>query len=357
MFFRLIDVKPGRGKYVKVAPAAGRSYLDRENLVVSILPSIVGALPGGAPAVALHGSSISTLPAQLTDWAHLQTMCAWSTAPLFCTLKSCTHDVDCCAIINTMVNAAAFPGSARPPCTKIAEDSPSARLLVDRGDICFEDGGFRLTARAMQAVIGALPLHSPRNIADPPAVRGLDALGDLTSWELLLHMRSLGWQWRKPNKKNLPLPYVAGAPKSYYSSGWSKRSLHKEYMLCLLRLPELTALNAEITSVPHCCVKDVYVRLLAGHPAPLQLSLADIEAEVPTVRSPNKQAAEKILRSLPLLSRSKDAKGRYKQCCKVFTSPLTKSFIEGNHQRRPSTMCFRSVLLLMATRNNLKHCL
>jgi hypothetical protein len=158
------------------------------------------------------------------------------------------------------------------------EDTPDLQRLVDGGFVVRGDDGFvQLAAKAMKQVTTARTLRDPQTITSPP----VGPLEDCTDWELFLHMRSLGWSWQRlsPNV----LPWRIGLPLVWYSSGFSDRSIHSEYLLCLMNLKELTARNPEIDSVPHGRAKDTYIRMLEGHAAPDALPLGDIEVEPPEV--------------------------------------------------------------------------
>ncbi len=175
-------------------------------------------------------------------------------------------------IITDLVCSGAF--ADRPSCRTLAQ-TPALLHLIDRGLVDpADDGGFRLTPKAMKQIITASSLASPHPITQPPA----KALADMTTWELLLRVHADGWTWRQLTRA--ALPYMVGGPLIWYTSGFSSRSLHREYLLCMLTLPALTAASPEINRIPHGRTKDTYVKMLAGVAAPELLPLEDMEAEV-----------------------------------------------------------------------------
>ena len=140
----------------------------------------------------------------------------------------------------------AFP--TRPPCATLDATSASLQALVAAGHVEQRDGvgdvGFSLTQTGMQGIITGSTCVSPREVTSIPDC----ALEDMDVWQLILWMRSEGWSWRK-YKKNL-LPYRALQPLIWSTSGWSERSLHREYLLALCTFTDLNAKCPQITEIP-----------------------------------------------------------------------------------------------------------
>ena len=91
LYFRFVDVKPSAGHFVKLAPAAGRSRLAKEEVLVSILRLVSGHQPGHT-AVSLESTGLSVLPRVTTRWDHIQEMQMWTSGDTFYSLSSLQDD-------------------------------------------------------------------------------------------------------------------------------------------------------------------------------------------------------------------------------------------------------------------------
>jgi hypothetical protein len=176
--------------------------------------------------------------------------------------------IGCSAIVTALVNKAAFPEKAAFP----LDDSPVVQSLLADGLLSQDGDGYRLTSSAMKQVVTARVIHAPIPLTSVPAG---SATQDLSLWHLLIHMRGKGWSWSRLDKKFLFEPWSVGKPLIWCSSGFTERSLHKEYLHCLLDLPRLTALYPLLANVPHGRSKETYVRMLTGIEPPVLLDAED----------------------------------------------------------------------------------
>ena len=154
------------------------------------------------------------------------------------------------------------PGAAYRPALEETRDVEV--LLMHRlVDLDEHTGRCRLTSLALRSLEARYDLSEPQSLfeckADTPN-------RDLTVFQAIRRLESLGWQWqawgskRKRQRWNVPLGYVSGAPKIWYSAS---RVVNVHYLHCLLEGDEL--FKKGLGMIPHVARKaGLYTRLLAG---------------------------------------------------------------------------------------------
>eukprot|EP00971_Amphidinium_carterae_P331271 6464731-Amphidinium_carterae.2 len=124
-------------------------------------------------------------------------------------------------------------------------------------------GHWQLTRHGVQKeVVPLTVLQTSRRLTEPRDVTDTER----SEFELLQTMEADGWEWCRLNPKKMLAAYTVGSSKL-----WGTKSRHvpgREYLLCLLNLPDICAKHPAITSVPHGRDARTYAMLLEGTPAP-----------------------------------------------------------------------------------------
>ena len=283
IFFRFIDAKPSKGRYVHLAAAAGRNRLRQTDILVSLLsggrPS-----PDGVPRVALQacadGSMTTTVLRNVfsnSDCA--SSMQAWSLGQSSYSLQGFVDDDQVTSVVTELVRASAFSASRARALSDPAGSALALQKLITDGFVGIgEDEGVHfLTSSCLQHLRSTVECVEPRSLGEIREGVSLELLSD---WELMKELEQQGWTWIKFSDRLDD--YRIGGPLLWSTRGFSERSVHRDYLMCLLTLQDIQSEYPAITSVPHGRSATVYAKLLQGIPAPALLALHDVEADSPS---------------------------------------------------------------------------
>eukprot|EP00971_Amphidinium_carterae_P096490 1909440-Amphidinium_carterae.3 len=296
IFFKVLDSNPSTSKTVRVPAASGRRRLARGDMFISLLPATATSTAAGKTK---HMLSLGA-PMQSTHAVHvlhtlgygaLQSLRSWqiqqNTAREDTDMKwyvsgaEANYPVSLLVTIlmnhratdqKTAISIPSFPDDQAQRQTKRDE---AKRYLLDRGVLIqLEDGRAHLTVKGMKEVLPSVVVGQCAN------VHGLRSdtltLAEMTQYELLLSLQSAGFKWKKSHPQMKP--YKRGQEKTYYSGGYSERSLPCAYLQALLHADR--DLAPTIVEVPHGLKPSAYESLLCGEDVPLVIDLGPVETDV-----------------------------------------------------------------------------